>query len=442
MPASGPHLALLAALTLLLAGCTTPDESQPAVENPVEPCGALDKVFQPDLRYAPRATLETTNGTIVVALLQQQVPLTAGNFIDLALQGLYDDTRFHQLRPGLFIQGGDPLTTEPSKRFWGTGGPGYAIPDEFHFFLRHDRPGTVSMATAQPNTGGSQFLITLDALPGLDDRNAIFGRVIEGLDVAHDLASTPRDDRDRPEFNAKLHNVTIRASPSNPRNASVALTAYGLDCVQAAEPGGQAEFLTVLRNTGQRVLNGTFQADLPDGWNASIRNSDVVAVASGQSVAYILDIDVPASAEKRSHTFNATFADKRSDATVQLELTVNVGELGASPVAGDQATLQSVGVLEDGRLFATTMPEFASDPQLEWFGSPPSDADALAPFVFTLGEDQLRIPGLVNLTARAQTGGSVVGAIPPSQAYGSESWGPNDLGGRLLIFQLDLDAVE
>jgi cyclophilin family peptidyl-prolyl cis-trans isomerase len=138
-----------------------------------------------------RATIVTEKGNIVVELYADRAPNTVNNFVFLAREGFYDNTTFHRVIPGFMAQGGDPTGT-------GSGGPGYAFEDEFDPSLRHDGPGVVSMANAGPNTNGSQFFITYDATPWLDDRHTVFGRVIEGMDVLQSL--TPRDPQQVPEF--------------------------------------------------------------------------------------------------------------------------------------------------------------------------------------------------------------------------------------------------
>ncbi len=147
----------------------------------------------------PIVAFDTSHGSFRVELFLDRAPKTAGNFLDLVGKGFYDDLVFHRVIDGFMIQGGCPEGT-------GTGGPGYAIRCEFHPELRHDGEGVLSMANAGPNTGGSQFFVTLGATPWLDDRHAVFGRVVEGMDVVQGIGKVPTGRADRP-----VEPVTIRS---------------------------------------------------------------------------------------------------------------------------------------------------------------------------------------------------------------------------------------
>ena len=147
------------------------------------------------------ATFETEKGDIVIELFAKEVPITVNNFVFLAQEKYYDGSSFHRVIPGFMAQGGDPTGT-------GRGGPGYQFADEFASQLRHSGPGILSMANAGPNTNGSQFFITYTATPFLDDRHAVFGRVLEGMDVA--LSLSPRDPTQNPGYEGDtLKTVTI-----------------------------------------------------------------------------------------------------------------------------------------------------------------------------------------------------------------------------------------
>ncbi len=137
-------------------------------------------------------------GNITIAL-NPAMPVTAGNFEALVQKGYYNGVIFHRVIDGFMIQGGDPTGT-------GRGGPGYVIKDEFAPDNRNDR-GTISMANAGPNTGGSQFFINLVNNNYLDTKHPVFGNVVEGMDVVDTIAkvqTTGQAGGNRP-----LRNVTI-----------------------------------------------------------------------------------------------------------------------------------------------------------------------------------------------------------------------------------------
>lgn len=122
------------------------------------------------------ATFDTDRGTIRIELFDDKTPKTVENFETLCEKKYYDGLVFHRVIPNFMVQGGCPEGS-------GRGGPGYQFEDEFHPELKHDGPGVLSMANAGPNTNGSQFFITHEAQPHLNNRHSVFGKVIEGQDV-------------------------------------------------------------------------------------------------------------------------------------------------------------------------------------------------------------------------------------------------------------------
>jgi cyclophilin family peptidyl-prolyl cis-trans isomerase len=161
-----------------------------------------EMVLRPDADYY--ANLVTEKGTVRIRLFAREAPATVNNFVFLAREGYFDGTTFHRVIEGFMAQGGDPTGT-------GTGGPGYRIRDEFHPDLRHDRPGILSMANRGPNTGGSQFFITHVATPWLDDKHAVFGEVVEGMEVVNALRERdPQTDRGPGD---RIERVEIEETP-------------------------------------------------------------------------------------------------------------------------------------------------------------------------------------------------------------------------------------
>lgn len=156
----------------------------------------------------PIITFEINNGKKIVAELYPNVaPNTVNNFISLVSKGFYDGICFHRVIEGFMIQGGDPLGN-------GTGGPGYSIKGEFasNGFkndLKHSR-GVLSMARAMnPNSAGSQFFIMHEDAPYLDGQYASFGKVIEGIEVVDEIATTKTDYSDRPYDDVIMKKVTV-----------------------------------------------------------------------------------------------------------------------------------------------------------------------------------------------------------------------------------------
>lgn len=144
----------------------------------------------------------TNKGIFVAEMFEDKAPLTTKNFIELVEKGFYDGIIFHRVIDGFMIQGGDPTGT-------GMGGPGYKIKDEFGKGLKHDDEGILSMANAGPNTGGSQFFITLAPTPWLNGHHAIFGKVVEGMDVVRLIGVVPTDFRDRPREAVTMEKVEV-----------------------------------------------------------------------------------------------------------------------------------------------------------------------------------------------------------------------------------------
>ena len=166
------------------------------------------------------ATFNTSEGTFKVRLFDDKAPKTVANFTGLAegtkewtdaktrqkvRRPFYNGLVFHRVIDQFMLQGGCPLGT-------GMGGPGYQFADEFGPGLKHDRPGLLSMANAGPNTNGSQFFVTLVPTPWLDNKHAIFGEVIEGMDVVQRIGKTKTGPGDRPVKDVVIESVTIERS--------------------------------------------------------------------------------------------------------------------------------------------------------------------------------------------------------------------------------------
>jgi len=144
--------------------------------------------------------LKTTMGDIKIELAQD-MPITAGNFEKLVSEGFYNGVIFHRVIDSFMVQGGDPTGT-------GMGGPGYNIKDEFTNHNKNDR-GTISMANAGPNTGGSQFFINLVNNNFLDNKHPVFGKVVDGMDIVDSMAKVPKDGNDKPATDIEIIKAEI-----------------------------------------------------------------------------------------------------------------------------------------------------------------------------------------------------------------------------------------
>ncbi|HUL71201.1 MAG TPA: peptidylprolyl isomerase [Gemmatimonadales bacterium] len=131
------------------------------------------------------ATIDTERGTITVELFDAEVPKTFANFEKLANDKFYDGTRFHRVIKNFMVQGGDPLSRDAANPRVGTGGPGYTIKCETHLNKHKHVAGTLSMAHAGKDTGGSQFFICHSPQPHLDGVHTVFGQVTGGMDVVN-----------------------------------------------------------------------------------------------------------------------------------------------------------------------------------------------------------------------------------------------------------------
>ena len=190
-------LAILVCALLFSAGCTQTAGTSTTTSATVTTSGtgSSGATQSATLATQDKVRLETNMGNITIAL-DPDMPITAGNFETLVKKGYYDGVIFHRIVPGFMIQGGDPTGT-------GRGGPGYTIPDEFTATNKNNR-GTVAMANAGANTGGSQFFINLVDNNYLDSKHPVFGTVVDGMDVVDAIAKVTTDAKYRP-----LTNVTI-----------------------------------------------------------------------------------------------------------------------------------------------------------------------------------------------------------------------------------------
>lgn len=228
-PASSRVVSTLLALTLLGAGCAS--QSTPVTVPPPKPftCGpttaptstpmtnlAFPGILPADQVDKKRICVQTNMGDMMIELDHTKGPRAASNFLSLAKAGFYNGTIFHRVIPGFMIQGGDPTGT-------GMGGPGYQFDNDpvtglpskelniqgQKFTSAYYPDGTLAMANAGKDTNGSQFFLMVADYP-LPPDYSVFGKVVEGLDVAKKIAALPRNNQDRPNQEVKMLSVTVQ----------------------------------------------------------------------------------------------------------------------------------------------------------------------------------------------------------------------------------------
>lgn len=169
----------------------------------------------------PTATCETSLGTFTVELFTDKMPITAGNWIELAKSGFYDGLHFHRVINGFMCQFGCPHSKDPNSSRAGTGdGPKGTIQDEHPANAKlSNEVGTLSMAnTGRPNSGSCQFFINtkhnafLDFFTPGPSKHPVFGKVVSGMDVVKKIESTPTDANDRPRTPVKMIKVTVQGA--------------------------------------------------------------------------------------------------------------------------------------------------------------------------------------------------------------------------------------
>jgi cyclophilin family peptidyl-prolyl cis-trans isomerase len=166
----------------------------------------------------PTATCETSMGTFEIELFLDRMPITAGNFIQLAKSGFYDGLHFHRVIKGFMCQFGCPHSRDPKSPRAGTGGPPHGTIQDEHPAAHKlsNEPGTLSMAnTGRPNSGGSQFFINaahnhyLDWFTPGDSKHPVFGKVVSGIEVVRKIETCPKGPGDRPDPPVQMIRITV-----------------------------------------------------------------------------------------------------------------------------------------------------------------------------------------------------------------------------------------
>ncbi len=385
----------------------------------------------------PRAKFSTTSGDFIVELARERAPVTVGNFLDLTEAGYYDGVLFHRVIKDFMIQTGDALSKDADPANDGTGGPGYKIPDEFNPSLRHDQAGVLSMANSGPNSGGSQFFITLGPTPHLDDRHAVFGQVTSGMEVVTAIGATSTDTKDRPVEPITIKTITL--VEADPICVAHGIGVHPVLDTKTGIPERDLTFSVILQNTGTLRDTITLRADAPEGWSATVNEAPTVNAATARVVFVTVTPPVGATGPFSIPLVATSAWEGVADATASV--TVNVGDLGPAVKSGDKVQANYVGLLPDGRLFDTSVESVAKDqaqPKFKTTGGFQM-RPSYSTFGFTVGAGV--IAGFTNLALTAREGEVVTALIPARDAYASGNAYERPLTGRDLIFELEILSI-
>ncbi|MGL2966970.1 peptidylprolyl isomerase [Flavobacterium sp. XGLA_31] len=347
------------------------------------------------------AEIETPKGNILLELKYQQAPVTVANFVTLAegknpfvmedLKGkpFYDGIVFHRVEKGFVIQGGDPLGN-------GSGDPGYTFADEFTE-LKHNRPGTLSMANSGPNTNGSQFFITFEATPNLDGRHAVFGYVVEGMDVVNSI-----------EVNDPMTKVTIIRKG------------------EAVKKFDAVKIFTDAFKTNQEKIK--LQAGLEAENNKKLQELEAKK-AEEYKAKYG---NVIAAKLKYFNSLKAT-ATKSTTGLAYKTIRKSTGE---KPKDGTTFFINYAGFLEDGTLFDTS--DIAVAKQFGTFDTQRAMQNGYTLLPFKVGGYNQLIPGFVEAIGKMKVGDKAVLFIPAALGYGEQGAGGVIPPNANLIFEVEI----
>lgn len=360
----------------------------------------------PELKDGLYAEFVTSKGTMVAELYYDKVPVTVANFVALAEgnhpmvkeeykgKPYYDSITFHRVMNNFMIQGGDPTAT-------GRGEPGFKFPDEFHPELRHDKPGILSMANPGKDANGSQFFIMEKEWPSLDDRHAVFGYVVEGMDV-HDSIS----------------NVKV-IDPSRRNHKPV-----------------EDVFITKLniirKGSDAKSFNApkVFEEDMP-----KIKEKQALIAAEAKKKAEELAKKAKADWLKKNEELDGRRIDSP---TGMAMIFTNEGD-GIKPTPAQKVNIDCAGYFEDGTLFWTTWKEIAEkngkyDERQEAQGG-------YAPFAMPYNQSATLVAGFREAMLNMKVGDKARVFIPYYLGYGEAGRAPLIPGKTNLVFDIQVTSI-
>ncbi|MCX7550014.1 peptidylprolyl isomerase [Xanthomarina sp. F2636L] len=357
----------------------------------------------PDLEDGLYAEFVTNKGIMVAKLHYKEVPVTVANFVALvegthpnlsdSLKGkrYYDGTTFHRVIDKFMIQGGDPTGT-------GSGNPGYKFLDEFHPDLKHDKPGILSMANSGPATNGSQFFITEVPTPNLDNRHAVFGELVLGLDVQDSIS-----------------NVAVNPQGNKPNEPVI------VESINIIKKGKDAEAFDAAK---------AYIEELPkvEERQKQLKEEEAQKIKESAKVA--------------SETFLTKNADlggtvKNLDTGVVMLFTKQ-DEAAVKPNSSQKVLVNYAGYFEDGRLFDTSWAEVAKEHNQ--YNEQRDTQGGYKPFPMIYNETASLVPGFREAMLNMNVGDKARVFIPSYLGYGANGMGPIPPNSN-LVFDLEIMGI-
>lgn len=355
----------------------------------------------PDLEDGLYAEIITNKGTMVAKLAYEKVPVTVANFVALAEgnhpmvkeefkdKKYYNGLTFHRVMDQFMIQGGDPLGT-------GTGEPGFKFPDEFDSSLKHDKPGILSMANSGPNSNGSQFFIMEVPYPSLDNRHAVFGELVKGLEVQDSISNVKVGQGNKPVEEVVINEVNIIRKGSN---------AKSFDAPKVFTE--EMPLITQRQEEAKENLKKVAQEKAKEAQAAFLKDNEklegrVLNLPSGVSMIFTNESN------------------------------------GEKPASTDQVLVDTAGYYENGELFWTTWKEVAE--KHGQYDERTAQQNGYLPFPMIYNESATLVPGFREAMLKMKVGDEARVFIPSFLGYGEAGRGaipPN----TNLIFDIEIAGI-
>ena len=361
----------------------------------------------PELKDGLYAEFVTNKGTMVAELYYDKVPVTVANFVALAEgdhplvkdeykgERYYDSITFHRVIDKFMIQGGDPTAT-------GSGDPGFKFPDEFHPELKHDKPGILSMANPGPNSNGSQFFIMEVPWPSLDNKHAVFGEIVEGLDIQDSIS------------NVKV--IDPRARNHKPIE-DVVITELNIIRKGSAAKGFNAPKV--------------FEEEMP-----KIKEKQAKAKEDARKKAEELAKQAQIDFLKK----NEELKGRSIESPTGMAMIFTHESDGVKPTSVQRVNIDCAGYLENGQLFWTTKKDVAE--KNGKYDARQDQAGRYVPFDMPYNETASLIAGFREAMLNMKIGDKARVFIPYYLGYGERGNPPVIPANANLVFDIELASIK